>query len=292
MQEFRIKKQRSRLTLWLLGFGSLLPLLILSSLGQLPNKPQNNTLDKPMVKAATTTKASEPEPKPLPPPPPPKPKVMGIFTGPQFKGIYDQINYANVKKINLPPPITGNEAADIHIRDLAAARGYVMRSVASAQLNSFGEGDNIVLQTPAIASWQNLKAAAQKDGLGLTLVAGYRAFEDQQALFLKHMAGASITAQQIASGSVDSTVNKILQTVSIPGYSKHHTGYTVDIGCSTGGIFVSTPCFNWLSANNYANAKKFGWIPSYPANTESQGPAPEPWEYVWVGVGALMSNQP
>src|SRR5690606_25521512 len=38
---------------------------------------------------------------------------------------------------------------------------------------------------------------------------------------------------------------------------------------------------------NYANAKRFGFIPSYPPDGGKQGPEPEPWEFVWVGVEVI-----
>jgi LAS superfamily LD-carboxypeptidase LdcB len=76
---------------------------------------------------------------------------------------------------------------------------------------------------------------------------------------------------------------------AVPGYSRHHTGYTVDIACEnqTTLSFIYTVCFKWLSQNNYERTKKFGWIPSYPEEAVLQGPEPESWEYVWVGIDAV-----
>lgn len=102
---------------------------------------------------------------------PPKPKVMGIFSGAEFKAIYDQTIYANVQKIISPPPITDNNAADTHIRDLAVSRGYKLRDIATATLVT---ADDFELQSPAAIAWQAMKAAALVDGLELHMVAGYR----------------------------------------------------------------------------------------------------------------------
>jgi LAS superfamily LD-carboxypeptidase LdcB len=75
----------------------------------------------------------------------------------------------------------------------------------------------------------------------------------------------------------------------VPGYSRHHTGYTIDLWCEDGSsTFLSSSCYKWISDNNYLKAKQSGWIPSYPAGTDDQGPEPEPWEYVWVGTERLM----
>ena len=225
---------------------------------------------------------------PPPPPPPPKPKVMGVFTGIEFRNLYENFASPNTQKTTSPPPITGDEIADQRIRDLAINRGYTLRSVATASLVTI---DGFLLQSPAAQAWQEMKTRALAEGIGLRLAYGYRSFAQAQTMFVNKLTAAGITPQMIEAGTADATINTILQTVTIPGYSKHHSGYTVDIGCSTGGTFANTPCFNWLNKNNYANAKKFGWIPSYPDGGGAQGPNPEPWEYVWVGVDTLMRTQ-
>lgn len=247
---------------------------------------QPSTSSKPRLASPLKAVAVASTPKPLPPQ---KPKVLGTFTGEQFTFLYQQLHYAHTTRITSPPPITGDEAADTHIRTIAQARGYKLRSQAATPL---GMIDGTPLQASAINAWQVLKATAQKEGLGLRLVAGYRSFEDQQLLFTRALTAAGIHTGTIAGGTADTIINGVMQTVSIPGYSKHHTGYTIDIGCDTPGTFVTTPCFQWLSLNNYANAKRAGWIPSYPAGSGGQGPMPEPWEYVWVGVDALMREAP
>ena len=84
----------------------------------------------------------------------------------------------------------------------------------------------------------------------------------------------------------DAAIDRRLRTAAAPGYSKHHTGYTIDV-TQSGYAFTSfkkSPAYVWLTANNYANAKRFGWIPSYPPGAASQGPQPEAWEFTYVGL--------
>jgi LAS superfamily LD-carboxypeptidase LdcB len=104
--------------------------------------------------------------------------------------------------------------------------------------------------------------------------------------------GRAYTSAEIISGNADDGINAVLDTRSIPGYSKHHTGYTIDVTDSGSGLqftaFRNTPAYSWMSANNYYNAKRFGFIPSYPTGGASYGPQPEAWEYVWVGEQALL----
>jgi len=103
--------------------------------------------------------------------------------------------------------------------------------------------------------------------------------------------------QQILDGKAQLFIFNELAKHSIPGYSKHHTGYTVDLGCRENGIlkkysgpkgFATSKCFVWLKKNNYHNAKRFGFIPSYPKGPKKQGPNPESWEYVWMGRKVLL----
>ncbi len=81
---------------------------------------------------------------------------------------------------------------------------------------------------------------------------------------------------------------------SLPGTSKHHAGYALDFRYPSGtfGEFRSTPDYAWLAADNFAVPKRHGLIPSYPDDAESQGPNPEPWEFVWVGTGLIHCGLP
>ena len=45
-----------------------------------------------------------------------------------------------------------------------------------------------------------------------------------------------------------------------------------------------------MAANNFAEAKRHGFVPSYPAGAGPQGPRPEPWEFVYVGVAPLIDT--
>lgn len=95
---------------------------------------------------------------------------------------------------------------------------------------------------------------------------------------------------QIASGKTSqAAIDTVLEGAAPPGYSKHHSAYTVDMTCSGLGAksFIGTVCDEWLSADDYEVARTYGFIPSYPSKIDVQGPAPEPWEYNYVGADTL-----
>ncbi len=216
----------------------------------------------------------------------PKKGVLKTFTGEEFKNLYNSIAYPNTHEISEKTVITGNPEADAHIRKLALAKGYLPQSApVTDTFRDAGKGH--LLQERATQPWLDMKAAAKAQGINLGLTAGYRSAEDQKAIFLNRLVGVAPAA--IASGAYDAQINQVLRSTALPGYSRHHTGYTVDISCENDPYptFKNSKCFTWLSANNYENAKKHGWIPSYPDGAGQQGPDPESWEYVWVGVDTL-----
>lgn len=209
-----------------------------------------------------------------------KPKYK-IFSGLEFQALYEKIsqNYENVNPINVRPTITGNVAADSKIQTLAENRGYKIRS----------EAIDKKINTKTETAFSQLKQAAKTESdLDLVLVSGFRSIEAQRNIF-KNQLGNAFTNSQIANGKADDKINKVLESSSPPGYSRHHSGYTIDLGCKDDNLtnFKNTACFSWLSKNNYENSRRFGFIPSYPEGAINQGPNPEEWEYVWVGKDNL-----
>lgn len=212
--------------------------------------------------------------------------TLRIFADNEFKIFYDNLRQPNLQPVENPPSISGNDIADARIRQIAEQRGYRLRSSPETGLTAIGDQK---LQSPVIAPWQKLQSSAKSAGFSLTLVSGYRSVDTQRQLFLQRLSAAGGTIDAVAAGTADSIVNQILITTSIPGYSKHHTGYTLDLQC--GGYafenFKNSPCNDWLSADNFKVAKEHGFIPSYPPLADAQGPDPEAWEYVWVGTDLL-----
>lgn len=211
--------------------------------------------------------------------------TLKTYTNEQFVALYNSFAYPNTQDIVTPPTITGNGDADARIRQLAEARGYKLRSAPVAppvQLTS-----SFMLQQKALQPLQDLIATAKKQDLPITVTAAFRSVDEQRSLFLERL---SAKPSAIAAGTADAEVIETLKTTAPPGYSRHHNGFTVDIACGSVGLygFLDTPCFTWLSKDNFKNAKEFGWIPSYPGGINSTGPEPEPWEYVWVGRDALL----
>lgn len=221
------------------------------------------------------------------------------FTPNGFRMFYDSHIHPGTTPLFSPPHITGDNAADQRIVSIAQGRGYRLRSVAERAFLEEYEGH--LLQKDLIPAWTALGQRAQESGIRLGIVSGFRSVERQRVIFtaqLRTLAQRSIgreyTAEEISAGSADRLIDSILKESSIPGYSKHHTGYALDIVDITSGLafteFADSEGHRWMSADNYLNAKRHGFVPSYPDGAMNQGPEPEAWEYVWVGTEVLKET--
>lgn len=208
------------------------------------------------------------------------------FTSAEFSELYNNFSHPNTRTIINDFSITNSVEADEVINEIAESLGYKIQSAPIAD-NFVEFEDGVLLQRNAALSWEQLNRQAKIENIDMRITQGFRSAEDQNAIFIERL--GVISPGNIINRSADDQIKQILSTTAVPGYSRHHTGYTIDLACDTGNEFKfeDSACFTWLSKNNYANAKKFGWIPSYPKGILNQGPEPEAWEYVWVGIESL-----
>lgn len=214
----------------------------------------------------------------------------GLFT--LFSDLLASVIQPNTGTQDSIVSITGDLVADDIIFALAEDAGYIRQRIATSSL-VVAEGYKV--QVPVRDNWIQLKASAQLDGINLGIVSGYRSPEAQKALFLKYFreetsrsGNKEFSPDDIKSGKADKVIMQTLTYTAPPGYSRHHNGYTIDIRDIDSGYtfyeFGKTNGYKWISKNNYENARKYGFIPSYPRGERDGGPEPEPWELVWVGI--------
>ncbi len=191
------------------------------------------------------------------------------------------------------PSITGAAAADARIRVLAEATDYRRRPESTLNVTRVA---GVVLNAEAGQAVVQMAAKAAAVGAPFSAASGFRSIDDQRRIFLDQLTaqgyqriGRPYSASEIASGAADGAVTEVLRLNSIPGYSFHHTGDAVDLVAPGGslGSFSSSAAYRWLSVDNYANAKAFGFVPSYPVGAGRIGPEPEPWEFTFVGGRSL-----
>lgn len=207
-----------------------------------------------------------------------------ILNGREFNQLFADINLDNLSLISSDnlPYVTGDIEVDGKLRKIAEDRGYQLRpQVADLSLLVAVEG-YYLLQPKAAEAYLELKAAAAAAGHNIHISSAFRSHDTQRSIFLNHL----------APPYAEEAVREYLRLRSLPGYSKHHSGYVIDIGQGelTFQKFATSSGYAWLSADNYLNAKRYGWIPSYPPDGGRQGPDPEPWEFVYVGRQFLLDN--
>ena len=210
-------------------------------------------------------------------------RPMPEYSGPEFQALYEYAvanTLPNLGATNSQHEITGNEELDTRIWEIAFGRGYVLRPSATGDLV---QADGVWMQPQAAEAWLALKQEARAAGMKFVVSSAYRSPETQRQWFLTRLSGTS-----------ESAINDTLDWYSVPGTSKHHAGYALDFRYVDGtfGGFRATPDYAWLAADNFAVPKRYGFVPSYPDDGESQGPRPEPWEFVWVGVDLIECGIP
>ncbi len=191
------------------------------------------------------------------------------------------------------PAITGDRAADRRIAAVARERGYRFRG---DPLDALGWYQGRRLHQRAIDDLIDLQAAMRADiGVQLQLTAAHRSVSYQRAIFRARLAASSmllrgrvVSSREVAAGRADDVLHRAMRRAAPPGFSKHHTGYAIDVasGGFAGFGFRRSAAWRWLARDRFANAMRFGWIPSYPDRATGQGPDPEPWEWVWIGRDA------
>jgi D-alanyl-D-alanine carboxypeptidase len=159
--------------------------------------------------------------------------------------------------------IPANYAADRRLE--------LQREAAEAELVVIGHnphGTPIRLVPGAANAWAGLRATAQRDGIELILISGFRSIARQ----------AEIIRDKMAAGQ---TLETILRQVAAPGFSEHHTGRALDIGAvgctELEEAFGATSAFRWLEAHGSTH----GFRLSLPRGNP-HGIAYEPWHWYWL----------
>jgi|GEM_PF-6360803 len=193
--------------------------------------------------------------------------------------------------------ITGNQEVDQKISTSAKARGYQFRqNVDTSSLIKVNQEESLLSEVDIDMTAMFLDAKNQQ--IDLELNSGYRSRKDQRELFLGRLEknfnllfDGQYQAELLKQEKHDKVIEETIRLAAIPGFSKHHSGKAIDLLDSQdsykGVPFAQTRAFEWLSKFNYLNAKKYGFVPSYPEGVDDMGPDPEAWEYIWVGKDNL-----
>jgi D-alanyl-D-alanine carboxypeptidase len=220
------------------------------------------------------------------------------FEGSQWKDVYEKakLTYENITDNYEGLNYFGADNVNQVAVDLATKRGFTKRSLVADQ-SKLVIVEGYLIQPKMADSIRELFKEMRDNGLGITFLSGFRGIPEQSTVFGEEFYKQSlinrnreISNQEILDRSADSVLNKSYDTVALPGYSRHHYGYTIDVTEPETYYksFELTKAYEWMSRDNFYNVKKHGLIPSYPKGVEYQGPEPESWEFVYVGKENLL----
>ncbi len=230
------------------------------------------------------------------PPPAPKPKIspIALFSGLTALGVValgggalvalqlqrSQSSTANAvaNPTNSASPINSTSQAASSPVPTTSPTGDTMlghlryKEAPLSELASIVSDGSIKLRKPAAQAYREMEAAAQRDGVTLVPISGFRSLTDQDYLFFGKKAERGQVATERAKVSAP------------PGYSEHHTGYAMDLGDGAAPAtnlsltFENTRAYQWLQAN----AAFYSFEISFPKNNK-QGVSYEPWHWRYVG---------
>merc|ERR1711977_793495 len=124
-----------------------------------------------------------------------------------------------------------------------------------------------LLRPSAANAFEQMKRAANREGIQLHLVSGFRGIQHQEELYF------GVKAERVQSSRERALVP------APPGFSEHHTGYALDICDETLTLdesFASTKAYAWLQMN----ARAYNFELSFP---ERGKVAFEPWHWRFEG---------
>jgi len=154
---------------------------------------------------------------------------------------------------------------------LLAHRPYEVAPKDELVVVSRSNGKVIYLRAAAAAAFRKMVVAAQKDGISLVPISGFRDLKYQENLFNRNVArlGGVLQARKVSAP---------------PGYSEHHTGYAMDLadGKAPSTLlsprFENTATFKWLKTNG----SRFGFELSFDRGNDQEVNY-EPWHWRFVG---------
>lgn len=164
-----------------------------------------------------------------------------------------------------PSPSPANEVENL--------LGHLPYSEAPEEdLKAVTSDGRIRLRSAAAAKFKEMQKVAQAQGIILVPLSGFRTVSQQESLFF------DIAEQRQQLPTTRAEVS------APPGYSEHHTGYTIDIGdgkvpaVNLSPRFDQTAAFKWLEKN----AVRYGFELSFPKDNP-QGINYEPWHWRFIG---------
>lgn len=141
-------------------------------------------------------------------------------------------------------------------------------------------------------SFKNMRAAALKDGITLTIISGARNFERQKGIWEAKWNGERMVEGKNLARDVKDPLERarlILLYSSMPSTSRHHWGTDIDINDLNDSYFLSGKGkkeYEWLTAH----AAEYGFCQVYSKKGEDRpyGYEEEKWHWSYMPVSSVL----
>lgn len=136
-------------------------------------------------------------------------------------------------------------------------------------------------------AFEEMAAAAQKEGIILKVISGGRNFQMQKSIWERKW-----NARRPKFKTDKETALDILKYSSMPGTSRHHWGTDLDINSLEPSYFASGRGkleYDWLQKN----AARFGFCQTYDnkSNSGRSGYSEEKWHYSYMPISTVLMSQ-
>lgn len=151
------------------------------------------------------------------------------------------------------------------------------------------------LRKEVLEAFKQMREAAAKDGVNLTVISATRSFDHQKSIWEGKWNGSRKVngrSLNIAIPDAADRAREILRYSSMPGTSRHHWGTDFDINSLSPAHFASgdgKKTFEWLRDN----AARFGFCQPYsPKGAEREhGYEEEAWHWSYFPVSCTLLHQ-
>lgn len=234
----------------------------MAPVNQLPEQPTEAPSPQPDPSAPiAVTPLPETPPSQTVPSPAPTPPTFEIPDNPPVQTLPQT-----------PTPTIESQQAQPRLNHLPyqEARGNLVK------VGVYYDRSELMVEEAARAFWA-MEDAAKQSGINLGPISGFRTVADQNKLFERQVSKHDGSEEAAARLSAP------------PGYSEHHTGYTIDIRdrdedtTDLKYAMENTRAYDWLR-NNACN---YGFELSFPKKNE-QGVSFEPWHWRYIDSPAAQ----
>ncbi len=157
----------------------------------------------------------------------------------------------------------------------------------------FADNNERYLRKDAYEAFQQMHAAAAKDGIKLTIISATRNFEAQKGIWEAKWTGERLVDDQDISKTIPDSKQralKILEYSSMPGSSRHHWGTDIDLNDLNDAHFQSgegKKVYRWLRDH----AHEFGFCQPYSPKglDRPEGYNEEKWHWSYMPISKKLT---